>query len=96
MTIISSKYTFVEKWIHPAIIFALILFFILNNIAIRSEDIGFIGILKSVELVVLLAAAIFVYYLYYRFVWDLMDRVEDHGEYLLVKYGSSSNSGKCR
>lgn len=80
MKVISSKSIVVSKKVFPILWFGFLAFFILTGIVGGAVE-------KSpMFLVVPVMMAVIGYFVMKKLVWDLMDEVEDHGEYLLVRY----------
>jgi hypothetical protein len=76
---ISSGMTVFNKKVFPAIWFGFLAFFMLFAIpAGATEE-------NPTFLFVPIGMAVFGFFLMKKLVWDLVDEVHDHGEYLLVK-----------
>ncbi len=76
---ISSRFTFVSKWVFPLAWIGFLLFFISDALAdgaIEREPMFLLG--PAFMLVV-------GFFVMKQFVWDLADSVEDHGSYLVVR-----------
>ena len=77
---ISSKYTYLYKVVFPIFWFGFLsIFIIISVLGDAAEE-------SLMFLVVPVAMAVFGYLLMKKLVWNLMDEVIDHGDYLAVKY----------
>lgn len=77
---ISSKYTYFYKVVFPVFWFGfLTIFLVIGVVGGAAEE-------SPMFLIVPIAMGIFGYFLMKKIVWDLMDEVIDHGDYLTVKY----------
>jgi hypothetical protein len=79
MTTISSRLTVIHKWVVPVFWFGMIVFII--GAVSADEDAR-----RNPFLVVFpLLLAVFGFLLMKFLLWDLVDEVEDHGDYLVVR-----------
>ncbi len=80
MKIISSKYIYISKKIFPFFWFGFLAFFIVAGITGGAVKESLLFLIVPVIL------AAFGYFVMKKLVWDLMDEVIDHGEFLTLKY----------
>jgi hypothetical protein len=78
-TLISSRSTFITKWLFPIAWFGFLFFFIAQSLrdGTSGEDLLFVA--------VPVLMAVFGSFFFKALVWDLADSVFDHGTYLVVR-----------
>jgi hypothetical protein len=76
-----SSGTFIFKWVFPTFWFGFLVFFLVS--AGWSGNQGF-----DAFIIMPFIMAVFGFFLFRKFIWDLADEVEDHGDYLRVRRGS--------
>jgi len=80
MKILSSKSLFFSKIVFPIFWFGFLVFFLVTGLLSGS------GKKDPMFFVIPLLMMIFGYVFMRKLVWDLVDEVEDHGDYLIVKF----------
>ena len=76
---ISSRFTFVSKWVFPVAWFGFLLFFIGDTLADGTINEDPVFLLAPVFMVIV------GFFIMKFLVWDLADAVYDHGTYLVVR-----------
>lgn len=82
MEIISSGQTFFMKRVFPIMWFGIITTVVIGGATAGREKLVLPFLLMPLLMMV------FGFVLFKKFVWDLADEVEDHGDYLVVRKGS--------
>jgi len=77
--LISSRFTFVTKWLFPALWFGFLLFFIATSLTHDDAPADLLFIVVPVLM------AVMGFFFFKALVWDLADAVYDQGAHLLVR-----------
>jgi lysylphosphatidylglycerol synthetase-like protein (DUF2156 family) len=77
-TVISSRSTFITKWLFPIAWFGFLIFFIAESLQHDTSNENLLFIVVPVLM------AVFGFFFFKALVWDLADTVVDHGTHLVV------------
>jgi len=76
---ISSRSTFITKWLFPVAWFGFLIFFIAQSLTHEAGEVDLLFIVVPVLVTVI------GFFFFKALVWDLADAVYDHGTHLLVR-----------